>query len=212
MLTPDGLLGKAGVVLPEILPLVGLPRNVGVAEPEILAAVGFPSGVGAVFPEMLAVVGLPRNAIVVFPEIDRPEGLPRKPKILSTVTATAAETVVFPAASRATAVKVWLPSVAVVVFHVIPYVDVVSSAPRLAPSSLNWTPTTPTSSLAEAVTETVEPDTVAPPLGAVMLTVGAVVSPPSVRHVDGIVPRRPSIVAVISTAVSPSATIKSIAR
>ena len=51
----------------------------------------------------------------------------------------------------------------------------VSSAPRLAPSSWNCTPTTPT--LSEAVAETVTvPETVAPELGDVTLTVGAVVS------------------------------------
>src|SRR3989454_4369486 len=64
---------------------------------------------------------------------------------------------------------------AVVVSHVTEYGDVVSSAPRLPPSSWNWTPTTPT--LSEAVAETVIlPVTVAPEVGAVMLTVGAVVS------------------------------------
>ena len=44
-----------------------------------------------------------------------------------------------------------------------------------APSSRNWTPATPTLSVALALTLTV-PDTVAPAAGAVMATVGAVVS------------------------------------
>ena len=50
-----------------------------------------------------------------------------------------------------------------------------SSAPRLFPSSLNWTPTTPT--LSEALADTVTPpETVAPAAGALMETVGGVVS------------------------------------
>src|SRR5439155_10946804 len=77
--------------------------------------------------------------------------------------------------SRATALKVWLPAVAVVVSHGTEYGAVVSSAPRLAPSSWNWIPATPT--LSEALAETVTvPETVAPEVGNVMLTVGAVVS------------------------------------
>src|SRR5438128_1534497 len=57
----------------------------------------------------------------------------------------------------------------------IAYGAVVSSVPRLAPSSLNCTPTTPT--LSEAVAETVTvPETVAPLAGAVIATVGVVVS------------------------------------
>src|SRR5437899_6447020 len=93
----------------------------------------------------------------------------------ATVILTAAEVVVFPAASRATAVKVWEPLEAEVVFQEIEKEEPVSSGPRLAPSSLNWTPTTPT--LSEAVAETViVPETVAPAVGAVIETVGAVVS------------------------------------
>ena len=49
------------------------------------------------------------------------------------------------------------------------------SEPRLTPSSLNWTPTTPTSSVALAETVIVPP-TVAPAAGAVTETVGGVVS------------------------------------
>ena len=37
--------------------------------------------------------------------------------VFDTVTPTLAEVLVFPAASRATAVSVWLPLLAVVVFH-----------------------------------------------------------------------------------------------
>ena len=57
----------------------------------------------------------------------------------------------------------------------------VSSAPRLAPSSLNCTPETPTLSDALAETATEVPETVVPFAGAVMETVGAWVSvPPTV--------------------------------
>ena len=80
-----------------------------------------------------------------------------------------------PAASRATAVIVWLPLPAPLVAQAIEYGAVVSSAPTLAPSTLNCTPTTPTASAAVAVTVT-EPDTVAPAAGAVTETVGAVTS------------------------------------
>src|SRR5712692_4469228 len=80
---------------------------------------------------------------------------------LATVTVTAAEVVVLPAASRATAVSVCVPGVAVVVFHETAYGAVVLSAPRFAASSLNCTPTTPTLSLAVALTVVV-PVTVAP--------------------------------------------------
>ena len=51
------------------------------------------------------------------------------------------------------------------------YGELMSSAPRLAPSSLNCTPATATSSVAVAVTATV-PETVEPPAGAVMATLG----------------------------------------
>src|SRR5882762_1180694 len=94
---------------------------------------------------------------------------------LNTVTVTAAAVAVLPAASRATAVSVCEPLFAVVVFQETAYGAVVSSTPRLAPSSRNWTPATPTLSDALAVTVMV-PLTVAPVAGAVMLTVGAVVS------------------------------------
>src|SRR5207249_1444311 len=92
-----------------------------------------------------------------------------------TVTVTPADVVWFPAASRATALRVWLPLAALVVFHDTEYGAAVTSAPRLAPSSLNCTPATPTLSLALAVTGTV-PETVAPAAGEVIDTEGGVVS------------------------------------
>lgn len=61
------------------------------------------------------------------------------------------------------------------VFQVPEYGVEVSSAPRLRPSSLNWTPTTPVLSVAEAESGT-EPDMVVPWSGVVMETVGEVVS------------------------------------
>ena len=56
---------------------------------------------------------------------------------LFTVTVTAVAVAVLPAASRATAVSVCELLVAVVVFQDTEYGVAVSSAPRLAPSSLN---------------------------------------------------------------------------
>src|SRR5437899_1048375 len=94
---------------------------------------------------------------------------------LKTVTVTAADVVVFPAASRATAVSVCDALVAVLVSHATAYGAAVSSVPRFAPSILNCTPTTPTLSDAVAVIVVV-PETVAPLAGAVTLTVGDVVS------------------------------------
>src|SRR5258708_3595268 len=94
---------------------------------------------------------------------------------LDTVTVIGAEVVRLPAASRATAVMVCEPLLAVVVFHEIEYGAPVSSAPTLAPSILNCTPATPTLSEALAVSVTV-PDTVWPLPGEVMLTAGGVVS------------------------------------
>ena len=93
---------------------------------------------------------------------------------LFTVTVTAAEVVLLPAASRATAVSVCVPLVAEAVFQEPEYGDAVSSVPRFAPSSLNCTPATPTLSVALAETVTV-PDT-APTPGEVIATAGGVVS------------------------------------
>ncbi len=94
--------------------------------------------------------------------------------VLSTVTLTAAAAV-FPAASRATAMRVWAPSATKVVFQEIEYGEAVTAAPRFVPSSVNWTPTTPTLSVALAETVTV-PTTVTPAAGAVIETVGGVTS------------------------------------
>src|SRR5439155_14824448 len=93
-----------------------------------------------------------------------------------TVTVTVADVALLPAASRTTARRVWVePLAVVVVSHGTAYGAVVSSVPRLAPSSWNWTPATPTLSEAVAVTLTV-PETVSPLAGDVRLTVGGVVS------------------------------------
>src|SRR6202035_2667952 len=94
---------------------------------------------------------------------------------LNTVTVTAAAVAVLPAASRATAVSVCEPLLALVVFHETEYGAVVCSTPKLAPSRRNCTPATPTLSDALALTVTV-PETVAPFAGAAMLIVGGVVS------------------------------------
>src|SRR5947209_230263 len=94
---------------------------------------------------------------------------------LETLTVTPAEVVRLPAASRATALKVCEPLATAVVLKEAEYGAALSSAPTLAPSTLNWTPATPTLSAAFAVTVIV-PETVAPLAGEVMLTVGGVVS------------------------------------
>src|SRR5688572_27680066 len=95
---------------------------------------------------------------------------------LLTVTPMALEVVLLPAASRATAVRLWLPLPVRVVFQTRRNGDTVSSGPRSSPSRRNWTPATPTSSEAEAETVTATPDTVAPFAGACTETVGGVVS------------------------------------
>jgi hypothetical protein len=94
---------------------------------------------------------------------------------VATVTVTPAEVPVLPAASRATADRIWAPLVAVVVSQVTAYGGVVTWTPRLTPSSLNWTPATPTLSVALADTVTV-PLSVAPARGTVIAIVGGVVS------------------------------------
>ena len=94
---------------------------------------------------------------------------------LATVTETPAEVPVLPAASRATADSVWAPLAAVVVSHVMAYGGVVTWTPRRTPSSVNWTPATPTLSVALADTVT-RPLMVAPASGAVIAIVGGVVS------------------------------------
>src|SRR5205807_2249614 len=95
--------------------------------------------------------------------------------VLSTVTLTAAEESVVPAASRATAVKVCEPSATLAVFHATAYGADVSSAPIGAPSTKKRTPATPMLSEALALMVTV-PLRAAPAEGAVMAAVGAVLS------------------------------------
>lgn len=95
---------------------------------------------------------------------------------LLTVTVMLELIVILPAASWAMAVRVWLPLLSVVVSQTVEYGAVVSSAPWLPPSIVNWTPATPTLSLAVAVIETLLPDTVAPLVGAVRETVGTELS------------------------------------
>ena len=68
-----------------------------------------------------------------------------------------------------------MPLDAVLVSHEIEYGAAISSAPTLAPSTLNCTPTTPTLSVAVAVTAVV-PVSTAPAAGAVIEAVGGVVS------------------------------------
>src|SRR5262245_5633463 len=85
------------------------------------------------------------------------------------------DVVVLPAASRALALSTCRPFDEVVVSQVMPYGDVVSSAPRGAPSRRNCTPATPTSSFALAVTFTL-PETTVPGAGAVTDTPGGAVS------------------------------------
>src|ERR687895_253881 len=91
--------------------------------------------------------------------------------VFDTVTVTALEVVVLPAASRAIAVIVCDPLAAEPVSHGAAYGADVSSAPTLTPSTRNWTPTTPTLSDAAALSVTVS-ETVTPDEGAVTDTVG----------------------------------------
>ena len=98
------------------------------------------------------------------------------PTVLLTVAVIVEDVVEFPAASRATAVSAWLPLLVSVVFHVVEYGLVMSSVFKFAPSSLNWTPVMPILSEAFAETVTAEPETVEPFVGAVIDTVGGVVS------------------------------------
>src|SRR5262245_39543431 len=82
---------------------------------------------------------------------------------------------VFPAASRATALRVCAPLATPLVFHDTEYGEEVSSPPILLPSTLNCTPATPT--LSDAVADTVTVLlTVAPLAGAENEMVGCVVS------------------------------------
>src|SRR3989344_6151125 len=62
------------------------------------------------------------------------EGVVESDAMLVTVTVIGLDTVVFPAASRAVAVRVWVPLETPMVFHSPEYGGVVSSVPRLTPS------------------------------------------------------------------------------
>ena len=101
--------------------------------------------------------------------------MPALPVEFETVTATLAEVLVAPVASRATAVNAWLPLADVAVFHENEYGALTSSVPRFAPSILNCMPATPLWSDAQAEI-TMLPETVAPGAGDVRNTVGGVVS------------------------------------
>src|SRR4051812_26938565 len=92
----------------------------------------------------------------------------------ATFTTTAADVVTLPAASRATAVKVCVPSAASLESHDASNGAAESSAPTCVGPSKNLTPATPTLSAAAAVIVTI-PETVSL-AGAVMLTAGAATS------------------------------------
>src|SRR5205814_1949938 len=100
---------------------------------------------------------------------------------LVTVTVTAADVVMFPAASRACAVTACVPFGTSTEFQDVVYGLAVNSAPRFAPSTLNCTPTTPTSSAAVAASVTAAPLTAAPSAGAVIAIAGGVTSPEAVE-------------------------------
>ena len=93
-----------------------------------------------------------------------------------TVTPAGVETVVLPAGSFAVAVRAWNALLAVVVFQTTEYGGIVTGLPRAAPSSRNWTLATTTLSAAVAETATLAPLTVDPLVGAVIDTVGGIVS------------------------------------
>src|SRR5947207_8361027 len=90
---------------------------------------------------------------------------------LDTVTVTGSEVDRRPWKSRATAVRVWEALPVVVVSQETEYGADVSSAPKLAPSSVNWTPTTVREPMIVTLAETgTEPETLDPDLGDVMVT------------------------------------------
>ena len=91
------------------------------------------------------------------------------------ITGTIADTVWFPAASLATAERLHDPFGRDVVSQKVTYGVVVISGPRLTPFTLNCTPAIATLSNAEAETVVI-PETVAPADGALMDTIGDVVS------------------------------------
>jgi hypothetical protein len=102
----------------------------------------------------------------------------------ATVTGTPAEVMVLPAVSRARAVRVWEPSVTVVVFQVTEYGAVVSVPISVVVSTKKSTAATPAVSEAVALTG-VGPETGAPLAGSVTATVGPVVSMVTLSAPDG---------------------------
>src|SRR5262245_55316898 len=91
------------------------------------------------------------------------------------VIVTAAEVVALPAASWARAESAWLLLATVAVLQASEKGGALISELRLAPSSRNWTPATPTSSVALAATVMV-PETVTPGVGLVIDTAGGELS------------------------------------
>jgi hypothetical protein len=180
-------------------PLVGVKLVIVGVTVNALALVAVPSGVVTLIGPVVAPLGtvacivvaelteklalVPLNATAVAPVKFVPlivTLVPTGPLVgvklvivggLETVTVTGSEVNRRPSISRATAVRVCDPLLVVVVFHGTEYGAEVSSAPRLAPSSLNWTPATgalrgPTLALTVIVPETVEPE-----VGDVMVTI-----------------------------------------
>src|SRR5688572_7922758 len=96
--------------------------------------------------------------------------------VFETVTDTTAEVARLPAASRATAERRCTPSETERLFHERLYGVEVFSEPTLASSTRNCTPTTPMLSEALAEITTLLPDTVELLAGAVIATVGLLVS------------------------------------
>jgi hypothetical protein len=124
------------------------------------------------------------------PPATEPPLLP--PETACTVTSTAAEVVVLPAASRATAEIRCTPEVVFAVSHWMEYGEEVSSPEMFAPSSLNCTPATPT--LSDAVAVMVVMPVTAPAVGCEIVTTGAVVSlelPPGLPPLGVLAPPLP---------------------
>jgi hypothetical protein len=91
---------------------------------------------------------------------------------LETVTVTEFDVHRKPRRSRATAVKVCDPVLELVVFQETEYGAVVSSAPRLVPSSLNWTPATVREPMIVTLALTgIVPPTVEPEVGDIIVTI-----------------------------------------
>ena len=90
---------------------------------------------------------------------------------LATLTVTGDDVVRLPAGSRARAVSVCAPFETARVSQASPYGESGSSGPFATPSTKNWTPATPTSSLASATTFTMSL-TCAPADGELIETVG----------------------------------------